>query len=161
MTDQKISWHDGDLDSPIVSKMSIDRSSSEKTTDALRRAVAFSQIMSILARSPSHQRFLLADLEWLVYPPLNAGQFAVAEANLLPGIPPLPVATVFWAFVSPEVDQRLSFDLASPVQLKPPSSPANHRANMASSLTAGSSATPWKSASGNSLIGSCRPSRSM
>jgi len=74
----------------------------------LRNAVAFTQVVGVLMRSPHYRQYTLADLEWLVVPPVAAGQFRIGEAR-----PDnnqgssLPVAVVLWASVSPEVDQRL------------------------------------------------------
>src|SRR5262249_22444101 len=86
---------------------------------AIRQSLAFAQIVSVLARSPSHKFFTLADLEWLVIPPLTTNQFAVAEAKLQADGPSFPVAIALWASVAPEVDKRLSENLNAPIRLRP------------------------------------------
>jgi hemolysin-activating ACP:hemolysin acyltransferase len=43
---------------------------------------AFARVVSVLMRSPYYKHFALADLEWLVVPPLFSGQFAVLDATL-------------------------------------------------------------------------------
>ena len=58
-------------------------------------------------RSPHYRQYKLGDLEWLVIPPLMTGQFRIGEAKPETQGPSLPVAVVFWASVSPEVDKRL------------------------------------------------------
>ena len=77
---------------------------------AIRQSVAFAQIVSVLLRSPTHRHYALADLEWLVLPPLMTGQFRVAEASTHQKAA-IPVAVALWASVSAEVDKRLSEDL--------------------------------------------------
>ena len=85
----------------------------------MRVSVVFAQVVSVLMRSPVHKHFSLADLEWLVMPPLLTGQCRVAEAKTQPDGPGTPVAVALWASVSPEVDKRLSENLNAPVRLRP------------------------------------------
>ena len=85
----------------------------------VRQSLAFAQIVTILLRSPSHRHFAIADLEWLVVPPLTLGQFVIAEAKAQADGPGFPVAMALWATVSPETDQRLSENLTSPIRLRP------------------------------------------
>jgi len=70
-------------------------------------------------RSSQHKHLALTDLEWLVVPPLTAGQFAVADMQSREGGPSVPAAVVLWASVSPEVDQRLAANLSEPIRLRP------------------------------------------
>ena len=93
--------------------------------EAQRRAAAtmrlsqrFAQVVTVLMRSPLHKHFSLADLEWLVVPPLLTGQCCVAEAKAPDGSG-TPIAVVLWASVSPEVDKRLSENLNTSVRLRP------------------------------------------
>ena len=85
----------------------------------VRQSVAFAQMVTLLLRSPRHRQLTLADLEWVIVPPLLLGQFAIAEAKAQPDGPPTPVAMALWAAVTPEVDKRLSEDLANPIRLRP------------------------------------------
>jgi len=85
----------------------------------LRNALAFTQVLGVLMRSPHYRKYTLADLEWLVIPPLMAGQFRIGEAKPDPQGPALPVAAVFWASVSPEVDKQLTDAKSAAPQLKP------------------------------------------
>lgn len=79
-------------------------------------SAAFARIVSVLMRAPQYKTFALADLEWLVMPPLLLGQFAVLDARI-EGVPlPMPAAVALWASVSKEVDARLS-DIAAPMRL--------------------------------------------
>ena len=87
----------------------------------LRNALAFTQTLGVLMRSPHYRQYTLADIEWLVIPPLLSGQFRIGEAkpdNNKQG-PSLPVAVVFWASVSPDVDKRLMEAKSSAPRLKP------------------------------------------
>jgi cytolysin-activating lysine-acyltransferase len=66
----------------------------------------------------------LADLEWLVIPPIVAGQCRLAHAppagkSRTTTGPFLPVAVALWASVSDETDTRLSASHGQPVLLKP------------------------------------------
>jgi cytolysin-activating lysine-acyltransferase len=67
-------------------------------------------------RSPQHKHQSLADLEWLVLPPVLTGQFRIAHAEQAGA--PTPVGAALWASVSADVDKRLS-DLSEPARLRP------------------------------------------
>ncbi len=80
----------------------------------------FAQIVAVLMRDPNYRKMKLADLEWLVLPPVMAGQFKLAHAPVrnanklaasgkaeASGIL-VPVAVALWARVSPELDKALS-----------------------------------------------------
>ena len=86
---------------------------------AVRHSLAFAQIVSILMHSPRYRHYTLGDLEWLVLPPLLTGQCSVAEAKSKDNGAPVPVAVALWASVSPEVDQRLTETLNTPIRLRP------------------------------------------
>jgi hemolysin-activating ACP:hemolysin acyltransferase len=86
---------------------------------AVRHSLAFAQIVSLLMHSSRYKHYTLADLEWLVLPPLLSGQCGVAEAKSKENGVSIPVAVALWASVSPEVDRRLSENLAAPVRLRP------------------------------------------
>ena len=87
---------------------------------ALRNALAFTQAIGVLMRSPHYRKYTLGDLEWLVIPPLITGQFKIGEAKLDNNqAATLPVALVLWASVSPEVDKRLMEGNGAAFQLKP------------------------------------------
>jgi cytolysin-activating lysine-acyltransferase len=78
--------------------------------------------ISLMMRSERHRHYSLADLEWLIMPPLVLKQalFAYARPQLPPEkaaaaamagmegeLPPQPVAMLTWARVSPEVAAKL------------------------------------------------------
>lgn len=79
---------------------------------------AFGDIVSLLMRSESERVRTLADLEWMVIPALQTGQFAVAEAQSKETGVVAPMGTVLWAMVSEEVDQRISSQLDKPLKLQ-------------------------------------------
>jgi cytolysin-activating lysine-acyltransferase len=96
------------------------------TTEQVRRQAAamqnsftFSQAVGVLMRSKLYRQVTLADLEWLVLPPLMAGQFRIGELKLEGGDSTVPAAVVLWASVSPEVDRRLMDDASVPARLAP------------------------------------------
>ena len=87
-------------------------------------AQRFASIVSLLMQDAEYRQIRLADLEWLVIPPILAGQCRLAHA------PPVgksgaktglffPVAVALWASVSDETDTCLSAIHGGPVLLKP------------------------------------------
>jgi cytolysin-activating lysine-acyltransferase len=76
-------------------------------------------IAVVYSRSPTHMHYSLADIEWLILPAVSNGQFHVVEAaNDRTGIRD-PIAAATWAFVSPEVDARLTSDFSHRIRLRP------------------------------------------
>ncbi|MBS0244810.1 MAG: toxin-activating lysine-acyltransferase [Proteobacteria bacterium] len=84
-----------------------------------RLYTAAGEIVSVLMRSPETRALTLGQLEALIGPALNTGQFLVAEAQSKADGSVAPMATVLWATVSAEVDQRLSAQPDQPFQLAP------------------------------------------
>ena len=60
------------------------------------------EIVWVLAQSPAHKHFSLADLEWLVVPPLMLEQYKVFRDG---GKTPIGVA--LWAYLDEEAEKRL------------------------------------------------------
>jgi hemolysin-activating ACP:hemolysin acyltransferase len=85
-----------------------------------RLSMAFGQIVNVLMRSPTHKHLSLADLEWAAAPAIVTGQFALAEAQSKANGMVAPVAAIMWAFVSDEVDARISASPEAPVRLTIP-----------------------------------------
>lgn len=81
-------------------------------------AASFGEIVTLMMRSAADKSITLQDLEWMVVPALQTGQFAVAEAQSKDTGAVMPVGAVLWAMVSPEVDQRLSSMLDQPTRLQ-------------------------------------------
>lgn len=102
-----------------------------------RFAQSFAQIVAVLMRDPNFRNMRLADLQWLVLPPVMAGQFRLAqvpmpqdtkgqEAGKAPqgakaqeGGILVPIAVALWARVSPDIDKGLSESLDKEVRLRP------------------------------------------
>ncbi len=82
-------------------------------------AASFGEIVTLLMRSAADKTVTLQDLEWMVVPGLLSGQFAVADAQSKETGAVMPVGAVLWAFVSAEVDQKLSAALDQNVRLQP------------------------------------------
>ena len=78
----------------------------------------FSQVTAVLMRAPNYKNLRISDLEWLVIPPLLAGQSKVALSRYSKDGPIVPVAVALWARVSASVDKRLSQDLEKPPLLR-------------------------------------------
>jgi cytolysin-activating lysine-acyltransferase len=82
-------------------------------------AASIGDIAVVFARSPVHKHYSLADIEWMILPPVLSGQFYVAElANKETGFH-APIAVATWAFVSEEIDKRLQSDPAPRIRLRP------------------------------------------
>jgi len=79
-------------------------------------AAAYGEIVALLARSPKYRHLSLADLEWLVLPPLLANQFRIVSAKMkgpqgamggAMGDLQMPIGLALWAMVSEEVAAKL------------------------------------------------------
>jgi len=98
-----------------------------KSLDSAHVGAAFSKLFAasigdmvvVLSRSPAHKHYSLADIEWMVMPPVSMGQFYVVEATDTKHGFRSPVAAVTWAFVSDEVDQLLQKQAESLRRLRP------------------------------------------
>ncbi len=82
-------------------------------------AASFGEIVTLLLRSQTDRKRPIEDLEWMVIPALQTGQFAIADAQSKESGMVVPVGAVLWAMVSESVDQRLSQDLDQPMRLSP------------------------------------------
>jgi hemolysin-activating ACP:hemolysin acyltransferase len=85
--------------------------------EAIRKSLVFTQVVSLMMRSPLSKEYRLTDLEWLVLPALQRDQFKIAEATT--GDVSVPAGFLLWAKVSPEVDKRLSETSNTPMRLMP------------------------------------------
>jgi hemolysin-activating ACP:hemolysin acyltransferase len=82
-------------------------------------AASVGDMVIVLSRSSAHKHYSLADIEWMVMPPVSAGQFYVAEATDKKHGFRAPVAAVTWAFVSEEIDQALQQQAGPMLRLRP------------------------------------------
>jgi len=93
-------------------------------------AESFAQIVAVLMRDRNFRTLTIAELEWLVLPPIMVGQFALAHAPMdrsaakgkkkaqQNGAALVPVAVALWARVSPGIDRALSESLEKPIKLQ-------------------------------------------
>jgi hemolysin-activating ACP:hemolysin acyltransferase len=65
-----------------------------------RIAATIGDVVAVLSRSPEYQNYTLADLHWMVFPAVIAGQCAVAYSKDDTYGVETPVAVVCWAMVS-------------------------------------------------------------
>src|SRR5262245_21674193 len=86
---------------------------------SVRNSLALAQVIGVLIRSPHYRQYTLADLEWLVIPPVLAGQFHLGELRTKNDGATIPVAVVMWAKVSREVDERLTASDSPAIRLRP------------------------------------------
>lgn len=82
-------------------------------------AASFGEIVTLMMRSAADASVSLRDLEWMVVPAIQTGQFAVAEAQSKETGAVMPVAAVLWAFVSDDIDQKLGSNLDQAIRLQP------------------------------------------
>jgi cytolysin-activating lysine-acyltransferase len=68
---------------------------------------ALGQVVQLMLRSPAHRHLFLADLEWLVLPPLALRQCRVVRKKQENGVA-APVAYISWAWLSEKTEQRIS-----------------------------------------------------
>ena len=98
-----------------------------KSLDPAQVGAAFSKLFAasigdmvlVLSHSSAHKHYSLADIEWMVMPPVSTGQFYIVEAIDKKHGYRAPVAAVTWAFVSEEVDQLLQKQAGSLRRLRP------------------------------------------
>jgi hemolysin-activating ACP:hemolysin acyltransferase len=98
--------------SPMVTK-------ARKQAAAMRNSLALTQIIGVLMRSQHFRQYTLGDLDWLVIPPVLAGQFRIGEVKTKKDDATIPVAVLLWAKVSPEVDERLTKSDSPVIRLSP------------------------------------------
>ena len=82
-------------------------------------AASIGDMVVVLSRSPAHKHYSFADIEWMVLPPIMAGQFYVVEVMHKERGFRVPIAAVTWAFVSEELDGRLREGAKQRVRLRP------------------------------------------
>lgn len=75
---------------------------------AEHRAAAYGRILAMMSVSPRHNKLSLRELNGFLTPAIALGQFAMVGAQSPQGGPSSLAAVAWWAFVSPEVDKRLS-----------------------------------------------------
>ena len=84
----------------------------------LTTAAIFGEIITLLMNSEDYKYKYLSEMEWLVIPPLQLKQFHLAIDQSKQGTFPSTSGVAFWAFVSKEVDERLSSAPNAPVRLQ-------------------------------------------
>jgi hemolysin-activating ACP:hemolysin acyltransferase len=88
-------------------------------------AQGFSNAVAVLMRDTTFRNFRLVDLEWLVLPPIMAGQFKLGhaqadqdDASQRPNGMLVPIALAVWARVSRAIDKTLSESLDEKLWLR-------------------------------------------
>ena len=68
-----------------------------------------------MSQSATHKHFTMADLEWMIMPPVLLKQFKIYRAD------GKPVGLALWAYLNEESEKRLAENLKSgtPVRLRP------------------------------------------
>ena len=94
------------------------------TPEALRaaadaRAATFGRLVALLMASPRHAGMTLAEANAHVAAAVALGQFALVSAQQAENGPLAVAAAAWWAFVSPDVDQRLSESRDAHLRLQP------------------------------------------
>lgn len=89
------------------------------TGSADARAATFGRVLALMMASPRHAAMTLAEANASVAPPLALGQIALMGAKTEDGTPMALAAAAWWAYVSPEVDQRLTASREPQLKLDP------------------------------------------
>ncbi len=82
-------------------------------------AARFGEIVGLLMCSPGYKHYSLADLEWMIVPPLLNNQIIIAEARSEEKGLSVPVGIGLWARVADDIHAKLSKELDRPVRLHP------------------------------------------
>lgn len=83
------------------------------------RAAAFGRLIALMMSSPKHANMTLAQANGLIGPALTLGQVAFMGARSADDGPVAIAAAVWWAYVSPEVDARLTASIEPHLRLLP------------------------------------------
>jgi cytolysin-activating lysine-acyltransferase len=110
-------------------KQKAPKASPSQAANARQRRMTdgLAHIVALMMRDRRFRDIRIADLEWLVMPPILAGQWKIAQGSMPAkkggdvndGGRLFPVAAALWASVSPEIDARLSENIDKPLALKP------------------------------------------
>lgn len=98
MTDQRSTHH---VPAARASVPSLEGEKRSAAATVIEPAGLLGEIVSLMIRSPAHRHLFLADLEWLVAPPLMLGQFRLYRRDKA------PVAYVSWALLTEEAERRV------------------------------------------------------
>jgi hemolysin-activating ACP:hemolysin acyltransferase len=92
-----------------------------RATTMRRLAASFGDIVGLMMQTPQFKHQSLTDLEWLVMPALQTGQFMVMEVTDRNTGATGPIAAALWARVSEEVEARIIEAAAAgrPMRLAP------------------------------------------
>jgi len=87
-------------------------------TDGIQPSQMFGELVGLMMQSPAHKHLSLIDLEWKLLPALTARQFRVFRMQDEQGNERL-IGAAFWAFVSPEVGEKLGSAPRGLLKLRP------------------------------------------
>lgn len=94
---RRMSSKDGERLVSVGHKEECPDNSSQRTTVSQ----IFGEIVWVMSQSATHKHFAIADLEWLVMPPILLNQYKVFRAG------EKPVAVALWAKLSADAESRL------------------------------------------------------
>jgi cytolysin-activating lysine-acyltransferase len=92
------------------------------------------EIVWLMSQSPAHKHFALADLEWMVMPPLALGQYRIFRNG------EQPVGVALWAHLSEESEKKLE---AGATRLMPQEWAPDIRIDAENGMTAGEGGSLW------------------
>lgn len=104
---------------PTASRESAARSVASRLAAAQKKRFTedFANAIAVIMRARKLKDIRVSDLEWLLLPPLLAGQCRVSYSQRAEGGSIFPSALVLWARVSDAVDKGLSENLTGPPKL--------------------------------------------
>jgi cytolysin-activating lysine-acyltransferase len=101
MTSDRGMRHPGARDDASATGPAADGTAAKADVPDKTIAKVLGEIVWLMSQSPVHKQFPIADLEWLVMPPILLRQFRLFYHE------GKPVAAVLYAFVSEEVGRRI------------------------------------------------------
>ncbi len=72
-----------------------------------RASQALGELVSLLIRSPEHNGYAVADLEWMLMPAVINKQFLIIRGPVAGTEAPLPVGALIWAALSPDLFNQM------------------------------------------------------
>jgi hemolysin-activating ACP:hemolysin acyltransferase len=96
------------VDAKVKPKQASPLEARQKAMMARLTAASFGEIVTLMMRTPRYRQMPLESLEASAAAPVALGQVMIAQAQDKKSGAAMPIAAVMWAFVTPEVDRRLS-----------------------------------------------------
>ncbi|KZZ44468.1 hypothetical protein A3759_11405 [Thalassolituus sp. HI0120] len=100
---EKLAAGQKSINIPKIPKVDLPNMAITGSTDAGEKTIAtvMGEIVWLLTQSPAHRYLSLGDLEWMVMPPIQLGQYKIFRNE------DQVVGVALWAYLNEEAEQRL------------------------------------------------------